>query len=989
MIGVVSEVFNQVKEQLMRTQKSRRLFIEELEKREVLSTYFVATTGSDSAAGTQAAPWNTLSHALSAAASGDTIDLRGGTYAGGVTVSKSNITLQSYPGEHALVSSPLNGSLIVIDVTGDGFTLNGVEVTGGSYYGLKFELGSNGADALIENCKVHDTGADAIKVQTSNNTFLNDEIYNTGRNGASNPNGIDDVNGNNLHVVGCYFHDITTAEALYAKGGVTGSVFERNLIVNCLTGMIIGGDTDTNLVNTTNNPNYYENIGGVARNNIIVNTTYAGIALWAASNAQVYNNTLINVAQVDQAGIFLRDVAHSGGPDTPCNNVTAINNIVSVSPTGGRYFFDIHTSNALTGTLTLANNLYFAGTGSTLWQDARYGEVATSLSAWQSYLASKGITSNDSKSLVGDPQFNTSTDHIASTSPAINAGQTIASFSNDYYGTSRSQGAAWDIGAEEYISSTVAAATHFSITSPGSATAGSPLSITVTALDSNNNKVTGYTGTVHFTSTDGQAVLPADYTFTATDAGAHTFSNGVTLKTAGAKSVSATDKTTSSITGSAAVTVNPAAANHLQVSGFPSPDTAGISHNFAVMAMDPYGNAATGYTGTVAFGSSDSKAVLPAQFTFAVSNAGTRSFAATLMTPGTQSLSATDMAANSVTGAESGINVMAVAVTVQASVTGPAAGVRGQPLSYTLGASESGLPAGSAFTYSIQWGDGSATQTVSGPSGTQVNHVFAANGTFTISVTAADATGNKSSAVSASTAITVVAMQTDPINSTQTALVVGGTSGDDTIVFTPADRQGGINVTINGVVQGTFHPTGHIIAYSQSGNDTVRLASQKIHGRTTYITAPAFLYAGGGNDTLDASGSTAANVLEGGAGNDSLVGGRGRDLLIGGLGVDTLQAGSGGDLLIGGTTSYDDNYVALAAVLAEWSRTDIAYASRMAHLNGSAGGGLNGNYFLNSTTVQTDSSANSLYGGAGQDWYFAGVLDTVFNQTSGEVVTPI
>ncbi len=130
-------------------------------------------------------------------------------------------------------------------------------------------------------------------------------------------------------------------------------------------------------------------------------------------------------------------------------------------------------------------------------------------------------------------------------------------------------------------------------------------------------------------------------------------------------------------------------------------------------------------------------------------------------------------------------------------------------------------------------------------------------------------------------------------------------------------------------------------------------------------------------------------MLEGGAGNDSLVGGRGRDLLIGGLGADTLQAGSGGDLLIGGTTSYDNNYVALAAVLAEWSRTDIGYSSRMAHLNGSTSGGLNGNYLLNSITVQTDGAANSLDGGSGQDWYFAGVLDTVFYQTSGEVVTPI
>ena len=51
----------------------------------------------------------------------------------------------------------------------------------------------------------------------------------------------------------------------------------------------------------------------------------------------------------------------------------------------------------------------------------------------------------------------------------------------------------------------------------------------------------GYTGTVHFTSSDVQAVLPADYTFTgpAATRGSHTFS--ATLKTAGEQSITATD----------------------------------------------------------------------------------------------------------------------------------------------------------------------------------------------------------------------------------------------------------------------------------------------------------------------------------------------------------------------------------------------------------------------------------------------------------------
>ena len=36
----------------------------------------------------------------------------------------------------------------------------------------------------------------------------------------------------------------------------------------------------------------------------------------------------------------------------------------------------------------------------------------------------------------------------------------------------------------------------------------------MTALDQFNNTATGYSGTVHFTSSDGQAVLPSDSTLT-------------------------------------------------------------------------------------------------------------------------------------------------------------------------------------------------------------------------------------------------------------------------------------------------------------------------------------------------------------------------------------------------------------------------------------------------------------------------------------------
>ena len=92
------------------------------------------------------------------------------------------------------------------------------------------------------------------------------------------------------------------------------------------------------------------------------------------------------------------------------------------------------------------------------------------------------------------------------------------------------------------------AATHFSVVAPVSVTAGISATGTVIALDSNNNIATGYTGTVHFTSTDGAWVPPTDYPFVAADNGAKTFT--FTLKTLGSQTITATDKATGSINGS-------------------------------------------------------------------------------------------------------------------------------------------------------------------------------------------------------------------------------------------------------------------------------------------------------------------------------------------------------------------------------------------------------------------------------------------------------
>ena len=110
-------------------------------------------------------------------------------------------------------------------------------------------------------------------------------------------------------------------------------------------------------------------------------------------------------------------------------------------------------------------------------------------------------------------------------------------------------------------------ATSLALTAPTQATSNFPFSFTVTAKDSLNNTVTGYTGTVHFTSSDSGASLPADYTFTSGDAGVHTFWATLTVGVTGSTnlpatvSLTATDTVTSPITGTASVTVLPSQAH--------------------------------------------------------------------------------------------------------------------------------------------------------------------------------------------------------------------------------------------------------------------------------------------------------------------------------------------------------------------------------------------------------------------------------------------
>jgi MYXO-CTERM domain-containing protein len=132
--------------------------------------YYVATTGSDSNAGTQDSPFATLTKGVSSAGAGDTVYIGGGTYypSGGFTFSKSGtsdtnrIKYWAVPGEKPVFDfSKVNGSPEAFTVTGSWLHFKGIEICN-----LPVNSGvigiNNAHDDIMELMNTHHTQATGI-----------------------------------------------------------------------------------------------------------------------------------------------------------------------------------------------------------------------------------------------------------------------------------------------------------------------------------------------------------------------------------------------------------------------------------------------------------------------------------------------------------------------------------------------------------------------------------------------------------------------------------------------------------------------------------------------------------------------------------------------------------------------------------------------------------------------------------------------------------
>jgi uncharacterized delta-60 repeat protein len=168
-----------------------------------------------------------------------------------------------------------------------------------------------------------------------------------------------------------------------------------------------------------------------------------------------------------------------------------------------------------------------------------------------------------------------------------------------------------------------------------------------------------------------------------------------------------------------------------------------------------------------------------------------------------------------------------------ATISGFGAAVPGQPVMFTIGALDpSLLTKAGDFSYSVNWGDGTPTETFVGPDSVSVWHTYSSAGSETVQVTATDNNNLSSEIATASVTVVPVTFQPDSVNPGQSDLVVGDTSGNGLIQVVPGNSPGNVAVTINGIAWGQFAVTGPIDLFTEGSAGAISVSPQ--------VTQPVF-----------------------------------------------------------------------------------------------------------------------------------------------------
>jgi parallel beta-helix repeat protein len=390
------------------------------------ATYYVAPSGDDDAAGTEAQPFQTLHQGASVLTPGDTLLVRAGTYAeefyndipGGTSWSEP-VTLAAYPGEQPVIQPAVGATRVftfasasVSYVVIRGFVLDAtntqvdaIKITWGSSDGASHHI-------RIQDCEVFGAPGQGILLtgddtqgglDVTGNEFVNLDVHDNGT--TDFDHGFYISTAGNL-VEGCSVH----ANAGWGIHVYNGSA----------------NDADANIIR---NNQSHDNAAAGERG--------VGIGIYSGSGNLAYNNLIWG----NKSGIAVDYSATDSG---------VYNNVVFDNLEGG-----VVIGQESTGAIVRNNAIWQNGSG-----------IADSGSG----------TVQDHNLVDSDPGVVDVANHDfrpTATSPLVDQSVAIAEVTADFDGVVRPQGDTYDIGAYEYCSTDCGGAAG-AAGSGGSANGGSP-----------------------------------------------------------------------------------------------------------------------------------------------------------------------------------------------------------------------------------------------------------------------------------------------------------------------------------------------------------------------------------------------------------------------------------------------------------------------------------------------------------------------------------
>jgi hypothetical protein len=418
----------------------------------MLSTFFVATTGNDSNAGSTSAPFRTIGKALATVQAGDTILVRDGTYQELLTTQRAGtasqrITLQAEHDGGATVTRA--GRLL--NVQHPYYTIDGLVFDG--QFGAEdlVTVSSSANNLIIRDSEVRRGSRDGIDMSAAQNVLIeNSKIHDLiwfDAGARLDAHGVVIAGAKNLTIRGTEIYYVSGDAFQSQYGGwdnvlIENSDFWNGPLPQAVAGAPAGSNPGENAIDTKQD-------GTVPAGHITMkNSKFHGWKSDFIANSAALNLKQNIVAVANGNTLYDNEIAlRLRGPgSSPGATVRAMNNVIYNNVAAVRYEDQIADLHIWNNTFGSGNSTMFVSAGGV----GSGFQVLNNLFLAGSKPSEAADSSNRAVTAASFQNAANHDYHLVTTSPAVDTGTALAGVTTDRDGNARPFGTAYDVGAYEY-----------------------------------------------------------------------------------------------------------------------------------------------------------------------------------------------------------------------------------------------------------------------------------------------------------------------------------------------------------------------------------------------------------------------------------------------------------------------------------------------------------------------------------------------------------